>query len=84
MNNALSSAAAAAGYCATATCTPAELLKFAQEHGDELTGDLAHYASALVSESAKIGTGAAGARAAAKLGLDPVCIINKSTISIAC
>ena len=79
MNNALSSAAAAAGYCAAATCTPAELLKFAQEHGDELTGDLARYASTLVSESTKIGGGAgsAGARAAAKLGLDPVCGINK-------
>ena len=72
MNNALNGAASAAGYCGALKCTPAELLKFAQEHGDELTGHLARYANALVSESASVASGSAASRAAAKLGLDPV------------
>ena len=77
MNNALQSAAHAAGYCALATCTQAELLRFAQEHGSEQTGILGSFAKLLVSESATGPGGSAAARAAAKLGLDLVVLSHK-------
>ena len=66
MENGLQSAAQAAGYCTAATCTPAELLRFAQQHGDELESALGKYAAALVSESATAtgGGGATGGTAA--------------------